>query len=131
CFAQFEVLVHGELGEGGHNHVVDALQVRAQLLDLFCFSCFRDCHDSCPLYAGAHTAKNYSFTFAASSTAVVSSAIPGPIEEERNALLMYLPLAALGLAFTTLVMMVVALSTRLFAGTLFLPTGTCTSAFWA
>src|SRR5258708_16848019 len=51
------------------------------------------------------------YALAAVSTGVVSTEIPGPMEDERYAPLMYLPFAAAGLARTTLVITAVAFST--------------------
>ena len=54
--------------------------------------------------------------------------MPGPMVELMVMPLMYLPLAADGLAFTTLVMTVMAFSTSFCGGKEILPTGTWTRA---
>src|SRR5215470_14354536 len=54
--------------------------------------------------------------------------MPGPMVDERYAPLMYLPLAAEGLARTTLEITAVAFSTSLSGVNEIFPTGTCTSA---
>src|SRR5579864_2280989 len=139
--AQLKILVDGELHKSGKHHIVNTLQIRAELLDLLCLFCFGNGHfrflfaanrfkfSRRPCGRALNVRRSaYSLTLAANSTAVVSSAIPGPMLEERYAPLMYLPFAADGLAFTTLEMIVVAFSTSLLAGNEILPTGTCTRA---
>src|ERR1019366_5639989 len=59
---------------------------------------------------------------------VASSWMPGPMVELINMPLTYLPLAADGLAFSTELMTVMALSTSFCGSNESLPTGTCTSA---
>src|SRR5215831_18176895 len=69
-----------------------------------------------------------SYALAAVSTGVVSTEMPGPMVDEIYAPLMYLPLAADGLALTTLVITAVAFSTSLSGVNEIFPTGTWTSA---
>src|SRR5258708_12168730 len=69
-----------------------------------------------------------SYAFDAASTGAVSTAIPGPMDEEMYEPLMYLPLAAAGLALITLAITVVALSTSFSGVKEILPTGTWTRA---
>ena len=89
-FAKLIILSDRQLAVGSDNHAGNLLQLRSQLLNLFCLFCSRDCHYLEPLFvwergfAPFGRVKDpppHSYAFAAVSIAVVSIDMPGPMLE--------------------------------------------------